>query len=214
VWAAIGKQRPHTVSECWPWFIEVSSVIRGLDDENSSVEDIWDRLRGQTNAYLPEKQKSACLLAIFAVLCWGTMALQPKLDWSSSNNQPTSSVPQQQPNQAVLRMDSIRRPIPAMFLQFQRIMSTSRWRHPISETKNATSAVLHVASLNYASLFRIGKIHVVWVDDLSSHLDFDATNRRLSVFKFPTFCALSALEGSRVPPIFAGSVKIALILFH
>ncbi|KAJ3944324.1 uncharacterized protein N0V96_005850 [Colletotrichum fioriniae] len=44
---------------------------------------------------------------------------------------------------------------------------------------------------------------IQWVDTLSEHLKFNLVNRRLSIFRFPTFCVLSALrkEGKEATPL-------------
>jgi hypothetical protein len=208
VWRTIDKQRPQTAAECWPWFNAVSSTIRQLKDENSSIEDVWDHLRsnvsGSTTAFPNTQEQTACLIAVFSVICWGTMTFQPRLWWTGFKGSPSLLVHQQQLDHPGLKMDFVRRPIPALFRHFQRTMATTRWRHPISESKTHASTVLHVSSLNYKSLNMIGKIHLVWVNNLTSHLDFDATNRRLSIFKFPSFCALSTLANPQAPPVFVG----------
>jgi hypothetical protein len=206
VWSVIGEPRPQIVAQCWPWFNTVSSAIR-VTKKDSSVEEIWDSLRSSKsviNAPKPtDLEKAACLVAIFSVLCWGTMTLQPRLNWTDFKASPSLMVQQQHPGQPGLKMDLVRRPIPAIFRNFQRITSTGRWRQPISGIKNEGSTALYASSLNYASLKVIGKIHLVWVDDLSSRLDFDSTNQCLSIFRFPSFCALSTLDDCRAP-IFDG----------
>ncbi len=208
VWTTIGKHRPKMVAECWPWFNAVSFAVRKLKDENSSIEDVWDCLGpppSGTNITMPDTpEETAGLIAVFSVLCWGTMTLQPRLSWTDFKGSPSLMLHQQQLDQPGLKMDFVRRPIPAIFRQFQRTMPRTRWRHPISESKDDGSTVLHVNSLNYKSLRVIGKIHLVWVNNLTSHLDFDATNRRLSIFKFPSFCALRTLADGQAPPVFEG----------
>ncbi|KAK0102000.1 hypothetical protein ONS96_005968 [Cadophora gregata f. sp. sojae] len=141
--------------------------------------------------------KSCGAIAIFAVLCWGTMTLEPRVKWADFNDLPPTLLVEQRhmnPPQPGLRMDMIRRPLSAVFRNLQRsIVSSSRWRQPINSS-SSTSTALHVSSLNYVSLKTIGKIHLVWVDNISDHLDFDSANRRLSIFRFPTFCAIACIQ--------------------
>jgi len=207
LWPAMGLERPRTVVQCWPWFRTVLSTLRKMD-ENSSIEDLWNRLQARGVPRPDVQGKSACLLAIFAVLCWGTMALQPKIDWRDLAGIPSLSVCHQLPEHPGLKMDLVRRPISAVFHHLQRTMPISRWRHYIGESQSDVSTTLHVASLNFASLRLIGKIRVAWVDNLSHHLDFDAPSRTLSIFKFPSFCALGALDRSNIPPVFNWSVAL------
>ena len=212
LWTAIGEERPHKVERCWPWFSSVISTVRSMEDEDSSIEDVWNDLRHShcgTNATSPNKlEETACLIAVFSVLCWSTMVLQPKLgggrDEISSN--PSLTVHQQHSDQHGLKMDTACRPIPAIFRQFRKTMITSQWRQPIGSHESAKqdSTALYVSSLDYASLKMISKVQLVWTDNLTSHLDFDPTNRQLSVFRFPSFCALGALKESNMPRIYAG----------
>ncbi len=207
-WTVIGIQRPETTAECWPWFNAVCSTAHSLKTDDISIEEIWDHVRSSQcghNGTIPTlAEQTACRIAIFSVLCWGTMTLRPRLNWADFKSSPSLMVYQQQPDQPGLKMDIVRRPIPAVFRCFQpRVMPTSRWRLPIGESHARGSTTLHVSSLNYACLKMIGKIRLVWVDNLSSHLDFDFATRRLSIFKFPSFCALCTLEQSSEPPVFA-----------
>jgi hypothetical protein len=209
LWTTIGRERPQEVERCWPWFNSVTSTIRSMKDEDSSIEDIWNELRtlSGTNSAKPNtSERTAGLIAVFSVLCWCTMALRPKLSGSEISSSPSLMVYQQHSDQHGLKMDTVCRPIPAVFRQFRRTMVTSRWRQPIGSRGSGVqdSTALYVSSLNYASLKMIGKVQLTWVDNLTGHLDFDPTNRRLSIFKFPTYCAISTLKNSNVTPVFVG----------
>ncbi|TVY82556.1 hypothetical protein LSUE1_G002864 [Lachnellula suecica] len=210
-WTAAGIRNPRTAAECWPWFNAVCSAARSLKNEDISIVDVWDSISASASGNAKpgpiSAENTACHVAIFSVLCWGTMTLRPRLEWADFKTSPSLMVYQQLSEQPGLKMDLVRRPIPAIFRHFQRTMPTGRWRHPISESHTLESTTLHVSSLNYASLKVIGKIRLVWVDNLSSHLDFDFANRRLSIFKFPSFCALGTLEDSFEPPVFLGLVR-------
>lgn len=210
MWSAIGKQRPESVRQCWPLFDAVCSTIRKLKDESNSIEDVWNRLcplthKGKATDPAKEGARNPGFVAVFSALCWATMTLEPKIHSIDFKGSPSLMVCQQ-PLEDGLRMESVRRPIPAVFRQFHRAMLSTRWRAPIGDSKANRPTVLEVACLNYASLHRIGKIRLEWVNDLTSHLDFDANKRQLSVFRFPSFCALSTLAESLAPsvPVFEG----------
>lgn len=66
------------------------------------------------------------------------------------------------------------------------------------------STALYVSSLNYASLKTISKVKLVWVNSLTNHLDFNATSRQLSIFRFPSYCAISTLESHKISGTYAG----------
>ncbi|OTA54815.1 hypothetical protein K449DRAFT_308912, partial [Hypoxylon sp. EC38] len=208
VWNFIGiNQRPRSVIECWPLFNTVCTTIRTMDD-GSSIEDVCTQLRSPTYGgdRLDVHAQHLCFIAVFAVLCWATMTLQPKLQFQGS---PSFMVHLQAFNQDSLRIEWAKRPIPALFRHFYRSMPTSRWQHPIGEGKTDRSVTLEVSCLNYESLNEMAKISLVWVDNLTSHLAFDAMRRRLSVFRFPSFCALStaADDEARSIPILEGVVR-------
>lgn len=61
-----------------------------------------------------------------------------------------------------------------------------------SQTTDATFAEkdLYVSQLNYRSLSKIGKLQIVWVDNISSHLAFDPKKRILMIFALPSFCTV------------------------
>lgn len=228
IWTAIGVPRPTVLADCWPWFRMVCSTLHLLPD-TASIEDICDGVRYHASVdanathHPTDTEKQACLIATFSVLCWGSMTLRPILHWKTVAATPRLLVrqhlqSQKDHHQQGLRIEIVRRPVHAVFRNFRKVMSTSRWRQPIGGSASGESlkcphcatasswggsTVLYKSTLNYDSLKTIGKIRLTWVDELSNHLDFDSQNRCLSVFRFPSFCALGALEKSR-GPIFDG----------
>ncbi|KAL8966240.1 MAG: hypothetical protein Q9183_003458 [Haloplaca sp. 2 TL-2023] len=56
--------------------------------------------------------------------------------------------------------------------------------------KQKPSVDLSTSVVNAFVLKRIGKLKIVWSDLLSAHLMYDQHTRTLTVFRFPTFCAL------------------------
>lgn len=199
LWASINQPRPTLATECWPLFHNICSVSRTLDEE-STIDDVWAALASvpvscarRSTAQTP----SECSIAVFSLLCWVTMTLQPKLLWPDFKTSPQLRTHRYPLGKIGLPMHFVTRPIPAVFRQVRRLMPTTRWRHPIGgSTTNGTSAALEVSCLNFSTLKVVGKISLVWVSDLASHLDFDATKRQLCIFRFPSFCALSAVAGT------------------
>ena len=47
---------------------------------------------------------------------------------------------------------------------------------------------LEAPMLHYYTLKHVGRIRIHWVDSLDRHLSFDSSQRRLSLFRFPSFC--------------------------
>ncbi|KAL8661629.1 MAG: hypothetical protein Q9202_005395 [Teloschistes flavicans] len=64
--------------------------------------------------------------------------------------------------------------------------------------KAPKSQVLSTSVVNIDVLIKVSKIHVVWSDLLSAHLLFDRTLRTLTLFRFPSFCALNLPQGKEM----------------
>jgi hypothetical protein len=63
------------------------------------------------------------------------------------------------------------------------------------ESEKPTRA-LHVASLNVATLKRVGDIKLDWTDILGAHLDFQPGTSTLKLFRLPSLCSLHTTENS------------------
>lgn len=200
IWNSVGEQRPQRAVQCWSWFNVICRSVRKLSDD-SSIEDIWDDFvssdLAKNGAGPNAVEKTACLIAVFAVLCWGSMTLQPKLQWPDFKSSSCLMIQQPHTNDCGLKMDIVRRPVSAAFRTFQRMISSGRWSPLINSGSTRDPKLLYLSTLNYTSLKTIGKIRIKWVEDLSSHLEFDPKNRSLSLFRFPSFCALNTLDTNR-----------------
>ncbi len=195
MWSGIGKPIPQVAGECWGFVHAVCAFVPSMTNE-SSIEEVCSTFIHAEGSR--DTARELCSVAVFSVFCWATMALQPELHWSGlegSPGRPSLMVQQQSMDPKSVRIESVTRPLPAIFHQFRRAMITSRWRHRIGETGVSDQlAALELSCLNYSCLKAIAKIRLVWVEDMASHLDFDAAERTLSVFRFPTFCVLSILR--------------------
>ena len=50
------------------------------------------------------------------------------------------------------------------------------------------------SNIYYSNLHGVGKLYIKWVQDAGQHLDLDERNRTLSVFAYPSYCALVCLS--------------------
>jgi hypothetical protein len=208
VWSELERPSPKTTLDCWPFFEAVVTKLHSLNGRtDSSIYEIWNDVvpRESTspgaNSIIERTPPPACAIALFAVLCWSSMTLQPCLMQSTDADFPSLRVHGIKLGQ---KMEFVERPIPKLFRNLQRTMKTKRWQRAIGRDAAGRSTALLVPSLNYASLHTIGKIRLAWVGDLTSHLDFDAAKRQLSIFKFPSFCALTTLSDRNLPCTLAG----------
>ncbi|KAI1420539.1 hypothetical protein F5Y12DRAFT_788172 [Xylaria sp. FL1777] len=205
IWSTIGLPQPQVTSHCWVLFQAVSRATSRLDDAGYSIEDVWESIKlsldgdvelgsGGGSPIMPGAAQDSCLIAVFAVLCWGSMIVQPKLAWSDALAGPSLAIHQLPADQQGLKMDFVRRPIPAVFRNFQKAIAR---RQPTRRPVTGEAAVIFVSTINYHSLRTIGNVRLKWVDNMSCHLEFDSRTRTLSVFRFPSFCALTTIAGDR-----------------
>ena len=209
IWPVIGLPRPQAASHCWVLFRAVSRAAGKLDNAEYSIEDVWKSVKpspetvadadadadadARERSLMPaHAQDNESLIAVFAVLCWSSMILQPRLTWSAAA--PCLAIHQLPAGHQGLKMDFVRRPIPAVFWKFQKALAR---RQHTGKPLTGGSTVLFVSTINYHSLRTIGKVSLKWVDNLSCHLHFDSRARTLSVFRFPSFCALATMAGDR-----------------
>lgn len=50
--------------------------------------------------------------------------------------------------------------------------------------------LLYIALLNASTLVTVGGISILWVNNISSHLAFDAEKQELMIFSLPSFCEI------------------------
>ena len=214
LWKALNRSTPQSATECWPWFNATCLALKKLQQDDHSIQDVWNKVKASQDAdrSLEPDHDDSSKIAVFATLCWATMALQPILLWKEFRGKPSLAVKYHGKNCSGLKLSFVERPIPAAFREFQHTLPGARWHQPIgsssrsSSNNNENSVALYVSTLNYATLKRISKIRLEWVSDLSSHLDFDSTSRVLYIFRFPSFCALNTLRTNNIP-ILEGYVK-------
>lgn len=200
IWGLISGTDPKEIADCWDWSLAVLQVIQ-TEQPEISIHDILRRLEthgGNTMHNLGRDQdKSYLYIAIFGVLCWSSLVVRPRLSFmddvapnlacllphgfKSTNNSTTHRL-----------RDRCMRPILTTFRSFK----LQHWGDRSDErTQGGTRETdsLYESSLNIYSLRYFGHVTIHWVDTISEHLQFNPANRRLSLFRFPTFCALLAI---------------------
>lgn len=219
IWELMCCTKPTNITNCWDWSLAVLQVTQ-LEYQEVSIHDIAERLEEQRGSSKTNKgrvqDKSYLYIAIFGVLCWSSLVARPKMtfteavppgficllphDLKSTLKYPTNKL-----------KDRCRRPLLTTFRAFkvqnwvdhssQRMVDGSRLRETDS---------LYEASLNIYSLRYFGNVTIQWVDTINEHLRFNPANRRLSLFRFPSFCALLATHGDNVCPVIRRYNKILI----
>ncbi|KAH0556662.1 hypothetical protein GP486_005534 [Trichoglossum hirsutum] len=215
VWKILRRDSPSATVDCWHWCFAVIEAFKALQDDDPSIEKAYQRLIEDAEESLHEikaHEKMQVLRAMFAVLCWTSATLKPLLDdeaMAATTNAANPGAAQKsslaaENSSQIYSSRDLRRPISKMFYSFQNHAKDVEEpeHHPAcGGTQSGGSIsddVLYQSSLNYFSLFTIGRVRLKWVDTLTAHLAFDRSTRTLSVFRFPSFCVANVLRGHDV----------------
>lgn len=205
IWTLISCANPKETADCWDWSLAVLQVIQSEQPE-ISLHDILQRLGEQCGnskqGFGHGQDKSYLYVAIFGVLCWSSLVVRPRLTFTDDVvPNPTCLLPHgfKSTNSGTVHRTSDRcmRPMLTTFRSFK----LQHWGdQPDDRTQDGVREAnsLYAASLSIYSLRYFGHVTIQWVDTVSEHLRFNPANRRLSLFRFPTFCALLAIHGDNV----------------
>lgn len=213
-WKIIGRDSPATVTDCWHWCFAVIRIFHTLDD-NASIEKAYTALvteaREQSLEINPQ-EKQYVLQAIFAILCWTSALLKPVLG-SESGSSDAETIrlgaghshcsTAENTNRKYICKD-LRRPVSKMFYAFRHQTQDSEEASQQSsgiatlEGGRGGDDVLYEASLNYFSLYTVGRLRVKWVNTLTEHLAYNRSRREISIFRFPSFCVANVLRETDV----------------
>jgi hypothetical protein len=203
LWSSLDPTPPTEIEDCWRLLNVVATAVKSAD-KDASIQDLWrlnsptGRLSAQSS---PADEDPHVLVAVFAALCWLTMLLYPSLTFDPPANPPSLAcvftdyidghIQEKQP------VREAKRPISRVFCSFRGSIwddQPTRFVGHADEDDN-----LHEGSLTFSALHLFGRVTIEWVDTLGQHLKFDPASRRLSLFRFPTFCVLSALRDGTSP---------------
>lgn len=210
IWKILRRDSPSATVDCWHWRFAVINTFQALPDD-ASIEKAYQRLIENANKSLHEiktHERIQVLRAMFAVLCWISATLKPLLDDGVTAATPDAANPGVIQNPSLTAENSfqiyssreLRRPISKLFYSFRKHNEdVEELKHHLardSSQNNGSSSndVLYESSLNYFSLFTIGRVRLKWVDTLAAHLAFDRSTRTLFVFRFPSFCVTNVLR--------------------
>lgn len=203
IWRILKRKRPTEVLEGWHWCL---AVLRGFltlqADESVSMENVYQHLIKGRSAEFSAFEKEYTLLAIFAVLCWTSMTLDPDLaldqtEESTRNSRRLSfrakGINKTDESQVPLSQTA-RRPIIKVFRGLRVTCENSEHVGTAATDRDT----IYESNVNFFSLYTIGRVRLRWVEDLTSHLAFDRQSRTLSVFCLPTFCVSSILRTQEI----------------
>jgi hypothetical protein len=191
-------KQPDTANQVtfWTWANAILDTVRSLDKADTSILNIYNSMVATASLSGPvftAEQKNFLLLAIFVTTCWTTLICTPRLNPDTfrdpvQHEQKLFETQETSNAVAVQASDTARRPFSKMIKGFR--------RHT-SDNNNVTASPsddLHESTLNYYSLYTIGRVRIEWVSDLTRHLEFDRQRRCICIFKYPSFCVAMALR--------------------
>ncbi|KAJ6095245.1 hypothetical protein N7486_005991 [Penicillium sp. IBT 16267x] len=207
LWELISCTNMQKIMDCWDWSLAVLQVTQSEHLE-VSVHDISQRLEEQSGICKKklglDQDRSYLYAAIFGVLCWSSLVIRPKLIFTDGESPNLTCLPPHglkstKSSTTHKISDRCRRPVLTTFRSFK----LQHWGDQSDErteggSRHRETYSLYETSLNIYSLRYFGHVTIQWVDTISEHLRFNPANRRLSLFRFPTFCALLATHGDNV----------------
>jgi hypothetical protein len=205
IWDLLSCANPKKGADCWDWGLAVLQVTQSEQPE-ISIHDISRHLEqqgGSSKKSLGQDQdKTYLYMAIFGVLCWASLVVRPRLIFTEGLVPSLTCILPQgfkstKSSSAHRLSDRCMRPVLTTFRSFK----LQHWGdQPDGRAQGGSRETdcLYEASLNIYSLCYFGHVTIQWVDTISEHLRFSPANRRLSLFRFPTFCALLAVHGDNI----------------
>lgn len=213
VWEALGFQHLPTTNDCWD-LLEVvlsvpSNLWSGKIDElanevirHYSASNMVDAAEGKAipRPMEPITAKDAVSSALLPILGWTTMITSPT--HNPENPPPGGNSRFSVKNEATTVCSlnvAFDRTITSVLKRFHQRFAVPLWKsrnRDTSPTATPQDVTLEISCIKLATLQDIANIHIVWVDDIQSHLAFDKVHRRLCIFRFPSFSALSVLDSS------------------
>lgn len=213
IWKILDRPVPGDPNLVWEWCLFVVTAFRGQENDSASIEDVYRKSinRGQlAGRPLQESEVEDVQRAIFAVLCWTSMAVRPSLQrdpCGAPSTTPTRSTPWAENSDQTLSARSLRRPVlkvlpifrqgfnehqrPSSFVPPNASNASTQLPHP--------SDIIYESSINYFSLQNIGHVDLDWVDTITSHLRFNRQTRTLSLFRLPSLCLASVMSTEDAP---------------
>jgi hypothetical protein len=82
------------------------------------------------------------------------------------------------------------RPIDELLRALGQILPRADWRMPTNDDPRQPSVKFCVSSLNADVLKNLANVHIIWVDSIAAHLEFDPIVPALYLFRLPSFCKL------------------------
>lgn len=206
IWKVLDRPVPGDANLVWEWCLAVITAFRGQDD-NVSIEDIYRELVNQgqlAGRQLEAPEVEDVHRAIFAVLCWTSMAVRPSLYRDPGTALSTRPTPWAENSDQTLTVRSLRRPVLKILPIFRQGLHERQRPHSFLPPNTSSQLphpadIIYESSINYFSLQNVGHIDLDWVDTITNHLRFNRQTRTLSLFRLPSLCLASIMSAEDAP---------------
>lgn len=196
IWPLLGFQLPPTISDGLRFISMVAASCKSTRKEGLSIDELLQSVLASTEISREDISNQLTISnrqAIFTVVSWLTMLVQPSSNVFGGRlhiivDKKLEALQESQ------SQDRSPTPIFSLFRGFGCLVPSEA--RESNRHREAPSNVLDVSSLNYFCLKTIGKVNIKWTHTLDSHLMFHQRTRTLSLFGFPTFCALNIIAES------------------
>jgi hypothetical protein len=195
LWSIFGLAVPVETEDLLDFIIDVAGVIRESREEGLSIDEILQSVLTPLKCELGRLDAEAETLsrqAVFKILSWLTMIF--KASNGTANGFQIDVPLKGEGIREEQSMDKAKRPISRLIRGFGQLLpSTEQVSHAIEKSQ---PDLIYAASLNVFSLKMIDKIRIEWTSSLGCHLMFNPLRRTLTLYRFPTFCAMSCAMGN------------------
>jgi hypothetical protein len=201
IWVLLGRPKPQRSFEVWHWCL---AVLKALQHKTSSLENTYRLILEQSSISSNEIDalgKTRALQAIFAVICWMSLTLEPNLLGDTPSATPhldllsTSTWRGKGYTQSVSLKQFSTRPINKLFRGFDKSPADTG-EERTSDTPS--TGTIYESSINFDSLYTIGRLRVKWSNTIAAHLSWNREDHTVSIFRFPTFSAATIQGLDRV----------------
>ncbi|KAI4681755.1 uncharacterized protein J4E84_007350 [Alternaria hordeiaustralica] len=205
IWKIMGREKPQESFQVWYWCLALLKILRQVNE--CSLDSVYRGLLEQSGIQVKEindLEKARTLQAIFAGICWMSLALEPKLlqDTTSSPSRfglSCKSILARDESVTTVQLKQYSsRPTNKLFRGFHELLA-----HVSGEQTSHTpiSGTIYESSINFDSLYTIGRLRVKWTDTMAAHLHWNQEDHTVSIFRFPSFCAATIQASQFIPTV-------------
>lgn len=200
-------------SQQWEWCAYVIQTCGSLQNNNPTVGELATEFlsgHGQESVIygeLEENVQFAIVKALLHTLCWLSATIMPVVEKQDLINARTSNGPVKALSLTALYNGmKISRPVTlnSTLGQIFHQINQAAVPTPMEEggmdgarLTRATGDVVHEPCVTNASLRKYAGVRLKWVSTLSEHLSLDRDTTVLSVFQYPSVCAVRILNRNK-----------------